>query len=53
MRQNGKELFFELCSFKTENKRSLSRLLLSDYDRDFILGKLNMNRMAGVAYGVL
>lgn len=53
MRQNGKELFFELCSFKTENKRSLSRLLLSDYDRDFILGKLYMNRMAGVAYGVL
>ncbi len=53
MKQPEKELFFELCSFKTENQRSLHRHLDKIPDLDLVLGKLYTNRMAGVAYGVL
>lgn len=53
MKSKDKEVFFELCSFRTENQRSLYRHLTQDIDLDLILGRLYMNRMAGIAYGVL
>lgn len=52
MKKNEKELFFELCSFKKQNKEKLNKLL-SEAATPTVLGQLFFNRMQGIAFGVL
>ncbi len=53
MNQKEKELFLELCAFRTPNAKKIERLLKSDAATSDVLGMLFANRMAGVAYHVL
>ena len=52
MNQKEKELFLELCAFRTPNAKKIERLLMSDAATAEVLGMLFANRMAGVAYHV-
>jgi len=51
MKEQEKELFFELCKFKTVDVDRLTELLKGDATSN-VLGQLFFNRMAAVAYGV-
>ena len=53
MNQKEKELFLELCAFRTPNAKKIERLLKSDAATSEVLGMLFANRMAGVSYHVL
>ena len=53
MNQKEKELFLELCAFRTPNAKKIERLLKSDAATSEVLGMLFANRMTGVAYHVL
>lgn len=53
MNQKEKELFLELCAFRTPNAKKIERLLKSDAATSEVLGMLFANRMAGVAFHVL
>ena len=52
MKEQEKELFFELCKFKNVNVEKIS-LLLKHNSTPHVLGQLFSNRMSAVAYGVL
>lgn len=53
MNQKEKELFLELCAFRTPNAKKIERLLKSYAATSEVLGMLFANRMTGVAYHVL
>ena len=53
MKKEEKELFLELCKFKSSNYERLSNLINNGADTAFVLGHLFYNRMAATAYGVL
>ena len=53
MNQKEKELFLELCAFRTPNAKKIERLLKSDAATSEVLAMLFANRIAGVAYHVL
>ncbi len=53
MNQKEKELFLELCAFRSPNAKKIERLLKADAATSEVLGMLFANRMAGVAYHIL
>ena len=53
MNQKEKELFLELCAFRSPNAKKIEGLLKSNAATAEVLGMLFANRMAGVAYHVL
>lgn len=53
MKNEEKELFFELCKFKNSNKEKLKDLITKGAATPQVLGYLFGNRMAATAYGVM
>lgn len=53
MTQLEKQLFLNLCSFITPDKDTINHLISKGAATPELLGQLFVNRMAGVAYGVL
>ena len=53
MTQKEKQLFLNLCSFVSPDKKKLGELIGKGAATPEVLGYLFANRMAGVAYGVL
>lgn len=53
MNKKEKELFLELCKFRSPNTEKIESLLKLDAATSEVLGMLFSNRMAGVAYYVL
>jgi len=53
MNKKEKDLFFELCKFRSPNEKKIEKLLKDGAATEQVLGWLFANRMAGVAYSVL
>ena len=53
MNKYEKELVFELCKFKDQNRDKLRKLIAKGAATPEVLGQLFFNRLAAMAYGVL